>query len=366
MTIRVPQVPLGTQAWLVSPAEVVSLPVQRVVGGTEVTLREFDQSAAIVFTSDNSPNGLLVRWQNQSRSMVKQAAQWSYDLAKESIAKVEKVQAELSDLAKVEKAPTVNDADALLRKARESLAESFAAWNAEDYRKSYLDAHRAMRPVRILMRAQWESAAKSLGPDAPPTASPYAVSFYTLPKHWKMRAELSACTPGSNLLATGDFEREGLPQGWQPAQATPEDIEGDVTLTNLEPHEGRQCLKVQVRPRVAPGTNTPAPVALEPTFVGIVSPPVNLPPGSLIRVSGWVKLAKPVSASPDGAMLFDSCGGEPLGVRLTAVTGGWKRFTLFRRVPASGQVQVTAALTGLGTAYFDDLRIEPLQPKAGG
>jgi hypothetical protein len=29
-------------------------------------------------------------------------------------------------------------------------------------------------------------------------------------------------------------------------------------------------------------------------------------------------------------------------------------------VPASGQVYVTLALTGLGTAFFDDIRIEPL------
>jgi hypothetical protein len=29
-------------------------------------------------------------------------------------------------------------------------------------------------------------------------------------------------------------------------------------------------------------------------------------------------------------------------------------------VPASGAIGVTLALTGLGTVYFDDIRIEPL------
>jgi hypothetical protein len=33
---------------------------------------------------------------------------------------------------------------------------------------------------------------------------------------------------------------------------------------------------------------------------------------------------------------------------------------MYRRVPASGQIGVTLALTGLGEAYFDDVRIEPL------
>jgi hypothetical protein len=90
---------------------------------------------------------------------------------------------------------------------------------------------------------------------------------------------------------------------------------------------------------------------------------VRLAPGSLVRVSGWVKLDKPVAASPDGALLFDSAAGEPLGVRLTAPTKGWQRFILYRRVPVTGAVQVTAALTGVGTVYFDNLKVEPLNGK---
>ena len=63
------------------------------------------------------------------------------------------------------------------------------------------------------------------------------------------------------------------------------------------------------------------------------------------------------------ALIFDTAGGEPLGVRMTAVTKDWKRFTLFRRVPANGEVRLTAALTGVGTAFFDDLSIEPLNSR---
>jgi hypothetical protein len=125
---------------------------------------------------------------------------------------------------------------------------------------------------------------------------------------------------------------------------------------------------IQVRPKVVPTANggPAAPVAitaLEPTYVAVTSPPVQAAPGSLVRVSGWVRLPQPIQASADGALVFDTAGGEPLGVRFTAATKGWQRFTLFRRVPANGQVQVTAALTGIGTAYFDDLAIEPLNPK---
>jgi hypothetical protein len=40
----------------------------------------------------------------------------------------------------------------------------------------------------------------------------------------------------------------------------------------------------------------------------------------------------------------------------------WRKFHLYRRVPASGRISVTVALTGIGVAYFDDIRIEPFAP----
>ena len=255
------------------------------------------------------------------------------------------------------------DAESLLKKARTSLGEAKAAWDADDFTEAVQRAQRALRPARILMRAHWEAAAKSLGRMRRPTASPYAVSFYTLPKHWKFRAEFRDSTPGGNLCRPATSSGTACrPAGSGPNRCRRRSTAKPGSRTPSR-DEGRQCLMLQVRPKVPPGPNTPAPLALEPTFVGVISPPVNLPPGSVVRVSGWMKLAKPVTASADGALLFDSIGGEPLGVRVTAATNGWKRFTLFRRVPASGQVQVTVALTGLGTAYFDDLKVEPLQAK---
>ena len=217
------------------------------------------------------------------------------------------------------------------------------------------------------MRAHWEQAVKSLGPDAPPTASPYATSYFTLPKHWQFRQELGQSSPGGNALPDGDFERAApLPAGWQAVRVAPEDVMGEVRVADADPHGGRQCLMVRVTPKPVAGPNPPpAPEALDPTFIGLVSPPVKLPAGSLVRISGWVKVPGPIKASPDGVLFFDTAGGEPLGVRIADPTMvekkvAWQKFTLFRRVPASGLVQVTAAVTGFGTAYFDDLMIEPL------
>ena len=35
----------------------------------------------------------------------------------------------------------------------------------------------------------------------------------------------------------------------------------------------------------------------------------------------------------------------------------WKQFVLYRKVPASGAINVTLALTGLGKVYFDDVTV---------
>ena len=76
-----------------------------------------------------------------------------------------------------------------------------------------------------------------------------------------------------------------------------------------------------------------------------------------------MRIPENLTASADGALLYDSAGGEPLAIRLIGATK-WKKFTLYRNVPASGLINVSLALTGIGTAFFDDIRIEPMYPGA--
>ena len=89
------------------------------------------------------------------------------------------------------------------------------------------------------------------------------------------------------------------------------------------------------------------------------SPPVRLQPGAWVRISGWVYIPAPIGATADGLLIYDSVGGESMGYRMTDVTRGWKPFHMYRKVPESGTVWLTVALTGLGQAFVDDLRIEP-------
>jgi hypothetical protein len=250
-----------------------------------------------------------------------------------------------------------------------------------------------MRPVRILMRAQWDAAVKDLDS---PVASPYAATFFTLPRHWPFIEQVRRSVTTANVLPSGDFEviPERKHQAWKLEEPTLDEVElradrvsevvapievkkdekdakgktvstkgppktGPTTKSDV-PHEGKQCAVLQIKPK-----NPKAPPqALERTLLAITSPPAQLQPGTLVQVSAWVCIPAPIAASADGALFYDSVGGEPLAVRLSEPTG-WKKFTLYRRVPSSGSIQVTLALTGLGTVYFDDVRIEPLAPAVG-
>ena len=354
LTITVPQVPNGVQAWEVSPAEVRSLRAERVVGGVKVILPEFGLTSAIVFTSDSGPSGMLVRFQDQARRLRKLAAQWSHDLAAVELEKVTRINTELEQAGH-----RLPDGAALLENARTRLTACARHFDNGDYREAYREAQRALRPLRVLMRAQWEAAVKELDT---PMSSPYALSFATLPRHWQFVEQLKQAGPGRNLLPGGDFEAppDETPYAWLAQPVSLDDVDLTARRVADGPHAGKQCLMLQIRPK----NPQAAPAALERTFLAIHSPAVRLEPGSLVRISGWVRVPAPITASADGALFYDSAGGEPLAVRLNGPTA-WRKFMVYRRVPASGTINVTVALTGLGTVYFDDLQIEPLLPGEG-
>jgi hypothetical protein len=354
LSLVVPQVPNGAWAYEVSPGQVRSLPFDRVVGGSRITLREFSLTSAVVFTSDLGPTGLLVRLQDQQRRMARVAAQWAHDQAEEELAKVVRVNADLEQAGH-----RLPDGAKLLAKSREYLQSCQAHRRNGEHAEAYADAQRALRPLRILMRAQWEEAVRPLDT---PAASPYAVSFFTLPRHWAFVEEITKLRPDANLLPDGDFEAppEKRPANWLVEEVPPlDDVTGSARRVSTAPHSGRQCLMLEVQPK----DKQAPPGALERTFLALHSPAVRLPPGTPVRVSAWVRVPERLQATADGALFYDSAGGESLGVRLTEQKA-WKQFTLYRRVPPSGVINVTLALTGLGSAYFDDVRIEPLVAQA--
>jgi hypothetical protein len=276
---------------------------------------------------------------------------------------------------------TIPDGNSLLEDSRRRWQKSKELWDARNFAEAYHEAERSLRPLRILMRAHWEKAVR--GMDSP-VSSPYAVSFYTLPRHWQFMSQKTNATVGANVLRGGDFELppERVQDQWKLEKGSLDDVEliaervGAMKVQRVEtpdpkakktektepkpaetPIEGKQCLMMQVKPR----KDRPLLHGLERTTLALTSVPVKLPPGSMVQISAWVSIPKTITGSTDGALIYDSAGGEPLAMRWTEPMP-WKKFTFYRRVPSSGLVNVTLAMTGVGTVYFDDVRIEPLVP----
>jgi hypothetical protein len=348
LTMTVPLVPITTQAWAVSPGGVRALPTKRVIGGTQVTLRNFSLTSAILFTSDLSPTGVIVHLQDQQRRLGRQAAQWAQQEAQEELTKVEQVQTTLTQAGKA-----IPDSPALLKKAHEAIDACAGHRRNGEHSDAYDDAQIALRALRVLMRAQWDSAVRDFDQVV---SSPYAVSYFTLPKHYELLDELHHMQASANVLPDGDFETppESVPQGWM-VQEVPSLDNVRMTAKRVKdaPLHGKQCLQLSLA-----GKTELAPSVLERSFLALHSPSVKLKPGTLVRITAWVR-TRGTTGSPDGALVYDSSCGEPLAVRIPS-TKGWRRVTLFRRVPASGSINVTLATSAYGDVYFDDVRIEPL------
>jgi hypothetical protein len=413
LQIVVPGVFDGGDPWMITPAGVRCLKdhVQKTPRGTELTIPEFDLACPIVFTADQTPTGLVVWWQDYARRHAEEAARWALDMAAVQYEKVKTVHDRLAA-----QGVAVRNANQLLLESSRFYHEGRKHEANGLHLQAYLDGTRALRPLRVLMRDHWQQATATLDP---PTASPFAVSYFSLPRHWELFREVQASRPAASVLPGGGFEaggpvpNEGLRvdrvPGWTArfgtldvdrvrvaAAVVPaaglEDrrdprhrAEGPRTMfspgrTIVAPDEGyvppapdlgQGVLRLEVQPKpLADRDGKPRPPVpvLERTFLAVDSPPVTLPPGTLVRVSAWVKIPGPITGTADGVLVYDDAGGEPLAVRLTGTADAagplWKQFHLYRRVPASGQMSVTLALTGMGVAYFDDVRIEPLVPGA--
>jgi|YNPMSStandDraft_1061717.scaffolds.fasta_scaffold03478_4 hypothetical protein len=406
LTIVVPLVPEGADPWRITPAGIECLAhhTRKVVGGTELTIQEFDLVTPIVFTSDRL--GLVAWWQDYARKYGRLAARWAMDQAAVSYDKVRQVHEQLVALG-----VRLRDSEELFLQSARFYTEARRHYSAELYDKAFRDAQRALRPLRVLMHTYWRQAVSSLDV---PTASPYAVSFATLPKHWQLARALQSARVGDNQLPTGQFELPSIPApaapvsalpGWSARLGTTDRVEAAagivpaatvrakppsqpprpalplvglfkpsrLPLEGGEPTEptsavkvGNSVLRLEVRRRTDPNSperSEPLSAPLERTFLAVESPAVTLPPGTLVRISGAFCIPQPLSGSADGLLFYDDAGGEPLALRLH-YQPQWKRFHLYRRVPADGRLGLTVALTAVGVAYCDDLRIEPLLPAA--
>lgn len=343
-TFVIPGVGESASAWEITTTGVQSLIPERVAGGLKVTLRRFDQTAAILFTSDRD---LVTKLERKAGSIAEVSARTCVELAQLKLERVRLVDEQLKSLA-----PAQPDGPQLLATARGLLGMAETSLRNSDWASARLRAGESLQLVRKLQRAHWYDAIRR----ASPVSSPYTMCFQTLPDHWKMLAQLgrSPSQNSDNLLPSGEFDDLDtfVAEGWQNIQSDDPALQASAELYPQGYDGSRSSLRLSARVRLG----HEAPRSLPRSPVTIVTPQILVRAGQLVHISGWVKVPQSLVGDVDGLMIYDNLLGKVGAMRFHEVQD-WQQFEMYREVRQSGPLTVTLALHGLGDLQIDRLRI---------
>ena len=304
----------------------------------------------MILTADHA---LIAKIRHKIDGMAELSARTSLDLVRAKLDRVRRIDTELQLLGVGQL-----DAPQLLARATRLLANAENAFGRRDYHVARQTSGEAAQSLRILQSAHWYDAIRSL---SSPTASPYTVSFQSLPDHWRLMADLGRTRfkNDANLLDAGDFEdiQAMIDDGWSHTQNT---IEGVTAAAELYPlrDDGGYALRLVAVPKI--GSEPPRVIDRHPVTVTTPAMPVSA--GQIVHVSGRVRIVGPITGNVDGVMLYDSQSGPQRALRWNK-SADWQQFELLRKIEADGEFRLTIALTGLGEAQFDDIRVVPHSPR---
>ena len=392
MTIMVPET---AQAFEVSPGRLRVLERKQSIGGTRITLPEFDTTALILITTDIAMKERIEAVVNSIRPL---AAQMAIEQAELKLAWATEVNGRLAadghyliedkERRKREAngGPVPTDQAELLTKSTEFIKAARENLEREDFSNAWDEARRASRPLRILMRGLWDNAAAALvranshpedlaneallitgrakhkGPPliVPPVASAPLAGFNLLPQHYFWVDDMKY--DGRNLVPSGSFDDpEALEKsGWADAGYQHELVASKVATVAWGSAKPGRYIKMTVE--AAPGhTIDELPPFLDFPAAAIRSPAVKMKMGQFFRISVNVQRSTASAAGAGGVVIRDSIGGEALQFSSTAAIASLTRVVLYRRAPADGDLTVTLGLAGYGEARFDDLKIERIE-----
>jgi hypothetical protein len=352
LSIVVPSPANSPQVYRLTPGGLRTIGSRRVAGGIRLTLDEVNLVNLVAITQDPLVLNHLARSLAASQADL---ARLMREIASSQVELVESIHRQLSG-------PISSSADEpRFYQIRASLQHGDYLLNAQDYAAAFEYAERALEGLASIRRRNWETAAGTFGS---PASSPYCTTLAALPLHWELARRLQAAPNWSgNLLPAGDFE--SVPHlhqtGWQNLVRESRNVRTAVELSTQEPYRGNSSLRLTVLPE---GDSDP-PAAFENPPLKIVSAPVPVRRGQLIRWYGWIRIPRPIDSSPEGFKIYDSVSGEALALRLYA-TDGWEPFIAYRAAVQDGPVTLTFELTGPGEVLIDDVEITLRDPIGDG
>lgn len=344
-TIVVPGGGETATAWQVTTTgRVLNLNRETIAGGIRLVIPKFDQTAAVLITTDPS----IVDQINQRISQIQErSATVMVELCRLKLERTRKIDEQLQQLG-----VGIADSRQLLGQAKLQSDMAEARLKQQDYHSARQYSTVAMQLTRLLQRAHWDQAVAKL---PSPTTSPYTLCFQTLPAHWRLFRSLQKQSKSSesNRLPSGEFEDLDtlIASGWRHAQHSTPDVQSIAEL-----HESAKQGKYSLRLAAEPTVQKPTTFQFHLAPVAVTSPAVTIHAGHVVKISGWAKVPYPIVRSTDGALIYDSVLGKTGALRLKS-SDDWQRFEFWRVAPESGLVTVTAEMKGLGEIWLDDMRI---------
>ena len=403
LTLVAPGVPDAYNAYELTPHGAQPLRRHRGAGGLHVTLDEFGLTTQILLADEPVIVSAVDR---RAVQIGRRIAELQRNLALHRFYTIHAIADQLAARTPVARSALWFEA------ARKDLQSCDAQLAAGDAPRAALSAQRATRSLRLIERAYWNGAivgdtsVKEEGPvkeDAAakedavakgdkaargdktpredrmargdraakgnkvarglvsPVTSPAALSFDTLPCHWRFYDRLMTSQRGPNRIEGGDFEDIDtmMRAGWRYILQAAPTVRASVNLDNRAARSGRLGLWLAV----SPADPDKPPAVIENPPILFISPSVQIEAGQIVCIHGWVQVLTDITASTDGLLVVDSISGEALADRI-GKTKGWRPFALYRVAPQAGPMYVTFALSGIGEVYLDDVAIEVLEGPA--
>jgi hypothetical protein len=336
------------RAYWLAPSGMIPLPISNIHGGSQIEIERCPSSALVVITDDpvvvnrlaasyRSPDG-------QSFSQLRLA------IVRNWLAVVQLIDREMGRMGRSGSIAggAINEAVTFLQRG-EAMITASNALTADEY------IDQAEQRLALARRQILSEARAPFHSDA---ASPLLVHPALVVNHWQLARRLSQANWLPNALAGGDFEnlQHMVEHGWTNRRTEDDSIDTHVELSPTAAVGGAFGLVMSASSRRTSGLDV-----IESAPVWISSGDIPVRAGQTIRIHGWAKLQGPLQGSHEGLTIIDSLGGRCLAERITR-SDQWQEFSLYRGVPADGNLNITFALTGLGTALIDEVTVRVADP----
>ena len=350
VTLEVSGIPTTDEAYLLKETGLQRLRQER-NAGMQITLPPPTQVSLVVLTQDSLVINFLAMEINKTRPRRDALAG---EIAANVYTSVVETSQQLQSNLPVSRATQQDWNGPTLTQAQSALQhyEQLTTGGGHERAEEFLN-----RGLQLLASARYEQWASIASAFPTPVASPLCLSYHTLPQHLALSQRLRTAAWGPNALAGGDLENLQHLQsaGWRHLTSLPSELHTGVELSLHNPRSGRSSLRVQCWP----AQSDQIPPVIESPPISIVSGPVSVRAGQVVRIHGWTRIPQPIQGGMDGLLVYDSIAGRALAARLDH-SPDWQEFTLYRAVPRDTSLTLTFALSGIGEAWLDEVTVNTL------